>query len=411
MKKALFILFLSPLFGIAQHFNDIATILADSSSNSHIVMISAGGYISSNSLKTDLYNKFLWGGNISESLKVKSTNRLNISNIGGANAEGSISFINDLSDRFGKGYSMFFTYNQHFFNDIKANKAIPDMILNGNNQYLGKIVSLNNTSLNLLNYATVSMGILKTIDRKSEIHNIGLSLGYAMGFSNTTLEMNSGEIQFTDEGSAIDLNAIYQLSISDTSGSRIINGSGWVSSFFYQYVKPNIFAISCSIEDFGQIKWLNTSLSEQKNVRLHFEGFQISDIIHVDNDAITHTKDSLINSIYYPSKTQSYYTQTPCRIGIDGSIHLSKHLVLSASVWNYVNTNQQIGVLLKPIITNLISTLDIAPYVMRNGYSPFDIGLEVTVKTIKNTRIKANIFSFPVNSHTIGGEVLVGYKF
>ena len=145
-----------------------------------------------------------------------------------------------------------------------------------------------------------------------------------MGFSNTTLEMNSGQIQFTDDGSAIDLNAIYQLSLSDTSGSRIINGSGWVSSFFYQYVKPNMFTISCSIEDFGQIKWLNTSLSEQKNVRIHFEGFQISDIIHVDNDAITHTKDSLINSIYYPSKVQSYYTQTPCRIGIDGSVHLSK---------------------------------------------------------------------------------------
>jgi len=51
-------------------------------------------------------------------------------------------------------------------------------------------------------------------------------------------------------------------------------------------------------------------------------------------------------------------------------------------------------------------TSDIPPYVMRNGCSFFDIGLEVKVKTIKNTRIKANIFSFPVVSHTLGGELL-----
>jgi hypothetical protein len=411
MKKILFILLFSPLIGISQHFNDIATILADSSSKSHLVLANASGYISSNSLRSDLYNKFIRGGNISTSLKEKTTNDLNPSVIGGANAEGNFSFINDLSDRFGKGYSLLFSYNQHLFNDIRTDKAIPDMILNGNSKYLGQEVSLKNTSLNLLNYASISAGIFKTLNRGTEIHNFGFSMGLAMGISNTTLDISSGQLAFAGDGSAIDLDALYQLSYSDTSGSRMINGYGWVGSFYYQYVKPEKFALSFSVEDIGQIKWGNTSISEQKKVQVHFEGFQISDIIHIDSNAITHAKDSLVNSIYYPSKVQSYYTQTPCRIGIDGSVHLSKYLVLSASAWSYVNTSQQIGILLKPVITNLIPTLDIAPYVIRNGYSPFDIGLEVTVKTIKNTRIKANIFSFPVNSHTLGGELLVGFRF
>lgn len=411
MKKILSLILFLPWLGFSQHFNDIATILADSSAKSHLILANASGYISSNSLKSDLYNKFIRGGNISASLKEKTTSDLKTTVIGGANADGSISFINDLSDRFGKGYSLLFSYNQHLFNDFKTDKAIPDMILNGNSKYLGQTVPLQNTSLHLMNYSSVSAGIFKTLTRETEIHNFGFSMGLALGISNTTLDISSGQLAFANDGSAIDFDALYQLSYSDTSGSRMINGYGWVGSFYYQYIKPEKFAFSFSVEDIGQIKWGESSISEQKNVQVHFEGFQINDIIHIDSTAITHTKDSLINSIYYPSKTQSYYTLTPCRIGIDGSVHLSKHLVLSASVWNYVNTSQQIGVLLKPVITNLISTLDIAPYVIRNGYSPFDIGLEVTVKTIKNTRIKANIFSFPVNSHTLGGEVLVGYRF
>lgn len=411
MKKIIFILLFSPFFAMAQHFDQVALLLADSSSKSNIILADVSGFISSNSLRKDIYSKFIWGGNISQSLKETSSSRLESSNIGGVNAEGSILFVSDLTGIFRKGYHFMISYNQHLFSDAKVCKAIPDMILNGNNQYLGKPISLNNTSFNMLNYATLSMGILKTIDLKSEIHNFGFSLGYAAGFSNIALNMTSGQIKFAEDGSNIDLNAIYQLSISDTSGRNTLNGNGWVSSFYYQYIKPNAYSISCSIEDLGQIKWGNTALSEQKNIKLHFEGFQISDLINVSGDEITHTKDSLVNSIYYPSKILSYSTPTPCRIGLNGRIYLSSTILLTASVWKYANTNQQAGMMLKPILINLIPTLDFAPYVIRNGYSPIDIGLEVSVKTIKNTLIKVNLFSVPVNTHTLGGGIMVGYKF
>lgn len=411
MKKFILIFLILPVFSVAQNFSEYNQIISDSTSKSHTILVNGSGYVSSNSLRSDVFNAFLWGGNISSTQKQDISDALKTTNLFGANAHGSVSFLSDESDRFGKGTSLIIAYNHYLFNDLKTNRALPDILFNGNNGYLGTSVSLNNTSLNMLNYGSLSIGLLKTVTHRSNIHTFGLSMGYAMGISNTTLDISSGQLKFANDGSAIDLNAIYQLSTTDTSNSTFLNGNGWVSSFFYEFTKPNSFSVSFFMEDFGQIYWKKESLSGQKKANIHFEGFQIADLVHINNDEINHAKDSLVNSLYYPTKAREYQTLTPCKIGMSGTYFLTNKIAISGSIWQYLNTNQRVSFIVKPIFKRIFSTVDLAPFLISNGYNPIDFGLECMIKSIKNTLIKATLYSIPFNSHTLGGALMIGYRF
>ena len=412
MKKlTIFILIIVPFFALSQNFKDILKFSSDSSSKDKMVIINGDGFISSNSMETDIIRKFIWGGTISNELKKSTISNLTNSNIIGAQANGGVSFISSLSGRFSKGLSLILSYQQHTFNELKLNKEIPDIILNGNTNYLGKSISLKNTEINSLNYSTLSIGLLKTAENRNRKYTFGMTLGYAIGLSNTRLKISSGQMQFAPDGSSIKLNSIYQIAYTDTAKSRILNGNGGVASLFYEYAIKNKYSISCSIENFGFIRWNPNSFSTQKNVVKEFEGFGIDDIAHIDNNMIEHSKDSIINSLYYPDSTSSYTTKLPCTISINGSYQFSKHFSITASIWKQINTVQNFGYILKPIYSIPFMPTEIAPYVCSNGYSNMDLGLELIFKNIKNIIIKTDIYSLQITKKTIGGAFAIAYKF
>ncbi len=411
MKQLLFIFLLFPIIGFGQHYSELSLWSKDSASKKNIVFVTGNGLISSNGIRRNLYNKFIFGGNITQELKNSTLFDLEASNRIGANITANIGFINDLSDHFGHGISSIIAYKQVVFTDMRLSSDIPDLILNGNTKFLGRSISLGNNSFQSLQYSSLSLGLIKTSKKADETFRIGATLGYVMGLSHQSLDITSGELKFAADGSVIDFSGTYRLAMSDTAKSRWLNGNGMSASFFYQFIKGDKYAFSLSIDDVGFIKWNDNAMSEQKQSEVHFEGFQINDIIHFSDDDITQTADSIVNSLYYPTKSGSYTSRTPCRIALEGKIRISKYVTLAGSVWQTVYSVQKPGIIIKPIITNLIPTVDIAPYFISNGYSPYDFGFEITAKTIKNMLIKASIYSIPLNSHTLGGEILVGYRF
>jgi hypothetical protein len=411
MKRIAYLLLLLPTLTFGQHLSELSLWNQDSSSKNNIVFLNGTGLISSNGMRSNLYNKFIVGGYISQELKNSTLFDLETSNRLGANVTANIGFISDLSGRFGHGLSSIISYKQVVFNDAKLTAEIPDLILNGNTKFLGRTVSLGNNSYQSLRYSSLSFGLMKTAKKADETYRIGAMLGYIMGISHQSVDISSGKLEFAADGSAIDLSATYRLAMSDTSNSRWLNGNGMSASFFYQFIKGDKYAFSLSIDNLRFIKWNEDAMSEQKRSEIHFEGFQINDIIHFSDDGITQTADSIKNSLYYPTKNGSYTSRVPCKIALEGKIRLSKYVTLAGSVWQTVYSVQKPGIIIKPVITNLIPTIDFAPYFISNGYSPYDLGFEVTAKTIKNMLIKASIYSIPVNSHTLGGEILVGYRF
>jgi len=411
MKKLIYFILFIPALSFGQHLSELSLWNQDSSSKSNLVFINGTGILASNGMRSNLFNKFLVGGNISAILKNEALFDLESSNRLGATITADIGFISDLSGRFGRGLSSIISYKQVAFNDAKLTAEIPDLILNGNTKFLGRSVSLGNNSFQSLQYSSLSFGLIKTSKKRDETYRLGAMLGYVMGISHRSVSISSGNLEFAADGSAIDLTATYRLAMSDTSNSRWLNGNGMSASFFYQFIKGDKYAFSLSFSDLGFIRWNNKAMSEQKQPNIHFEGFQVNDLIHFNDDNISQTADSILNSLNYPTKSGSYTSRIPCKIALEGRIKLSNYITLAGSLWQTVYSVQKPGIIIKPIITNLIPTVDIAPYFISNGYSPYDFGFEVTAKTIKNMLIKASIYSIPLNSHTLGGEILVGYRF
>ncbi len=411
MKRLLIILAILPLHCFSQQVSDLFLWNTDSTSKKNIVFLRGDGMISSNSFRSDLYNKLIFGGNISADIKDKNIEKLTTSNIAGGNAEASLGFIGDVSKYLGKGISAMIVYKQTLFNEIQFTKEIPSMALYGNTQFMGQTIGLKNNKFQSFSYSSISIGLSRTKNRRGNTYQVGASVGYNMGLSHRSAEVTSGQLKFASDGSAIDLSSTYFLSMTDTSKTNWLNGNGLTSSFFYQYIHRSNYVIGVSIEDLGFIKWNNRSMSEQKKVNHHFEGFEIADILKVNGDEIGLETDSILNSIIYPSKTESYYTKTPFKISVMGSYPLSKNLRLDGVIWKVANSYQRIGIMIKPMFTNIIPTVDFAPYFISNGYSGYDIGFEVVAKTLKNMLIKANIFSIPVKSRTLGGGILIGYRF
>ncbi|MEI6346780.1 MAG: hypothetical protein WCP69_02420 [Bacteroidota bacterium] len=412
MKKILSYIFLfSPWLLMGQNFSELNKFSTDSTTKENFVFFDATGDISSNTIQTDLMKKFLFGGQISQTMKQKCISNLSTDNTLGISGNARFTFATNLSKTFSKNLFLTLAYQQNSFNDSKLNKEMADLILNGNTAFLGESVPLNQVNLDMLNYSTISIGFLKKYENEFQKHSFGFSLGYAFGFSNFSTHINSGQLSFANDGSSIGLNGNYNIAFSDTSTNKFLKGNGFTTSFFYEFIKNKKYALSCSIENLGLITWNSNSFSAQKNISLLYSGIGINDITNIDNNLFNNTIDSTLNSIRYPKKTSSYQTKTPFTISLAGKIIIFKQFSLMGSIWKQVYTNQNIGYQLKPIYTLPFFPTDIAPYIYSNGYSPFDIGLEIIFRNIKNMIIKTDIHSLQITSHTIGGSFVIGYKF
>lgn len=410
MKYFIILCVVLPIQLYSQHFSDLSFWNEDSTSKKNKIFLNSSGVISSSSFKSGLYNKFIFGGFIDSELKKRSIDELSSTNIFGANAEATIGFIHNLNERYGKGISCVAEYKQSFFNEAQYTKDLPIMLLNGNTEYLGKSVALNGNKFQSMRFSSLTLGLIKTIHEKGNTHRAGAKFGYVMGHSHLSAEIESGNLKFAIDGSAVDLTCSYFLSMSDTSSNSIYKGSGFTSSYFYHYNSKQGYSIGISIVDLGLIKWNNGSMHELKKTNIHFEGFEIGDVINIKEDEINHTKDSLINYIIYPSKSDSYVTKIPCKLKIMGSYTFSNKIRVEGSLEKLLNSYQRMGMVVKPIFSSIIPTLDLAPFFIINGYSGYDFGLELNVKTIKNMNLKASIYSLPINSRTLGGSLFISYR-
>lgn len=412
MKSVLTLLIMISTFVCrSQSLSESIILSSNSTSEGNMILLSGKGTITSNTTRTIFLDKFIRGGKISKELKSSTLEALKESNIIGISASGGFTMINNLTNKTNSNTFIILSYQQKSFNEGRFNKELADILLNGNSGYLGKTIELKNTSLNLLNYSTISIGFIKKTENKTKSHTFAASLGYNIGLSNTKLQINSGQLSFAEDGSAITLQSSYSNAMSDTSNSRILNGNGACVSLLYQYTLKNRYSIRCAIEDYGVIYWNKDAMINNKNTDQTFEGIDIEDIANIENLQSEQTKDSIFNTLYYPKNKSSYATRTPFTLSMAAQLHLSKQFSISGSVWQQMETVQNLGYQIKPIYAPSFLKAEIAPFLYGDGYNNFNYGLEFVLKSIKNLTIKTDIYSLQITHHTIGGAIALGYKF
>ena len=131
MKKVLFIILLAFSYLLNAQDDFFRDILSDSTRGA----IEISGYASaqSNTLSSEILDKFIFGGFISE--EIKSINMIRLRDLNYVNAviQGKISYY-DFKDGIGKGkrFSPFITLNSEFSASAKLTKGTIDLLLNGN---------------------------------------------------------------------------------------------------------------------------------------------------------------------------------------------------------------------------------------------------------------------------------------
>lgn len=199
---------------------NVFPLIIDTTTIRHEVNLYAGGFTFGNTLRNELTNKFIFGGFISDEIKVRSMEHMLDVNRFSIVANGEIDYKNYNVNMFGKSnWGMVVRGGYYLFNAFQFPKSIFQLGFQGNAHLSENSLDLSNTHFEVMNFQKIGFGIVDKKTKSSVVLNFVNGSSYYKGniFEGTYRQSASYDsIQLSIDGN-LDYN----------DGSSFSNGQGF----------------------------------------------------------------------------------------------------------------------------------------------------------------------------------------
>jgi hypothetical protein len=279
----------------------------------------------SNGMSSELVDKLVFGGYISDKAKAESSKKLKAHNNFGINLNYDVSAFLKGGKKFDfligvKNQEIInATYSRDFFN----------LMFYGNQSYKGSTANLSNCSVNALRFQEAKFGaILYNVD---SVGKIGISVSFLKGEQLFFIQTNNNSNLYTSpNGDQLIFNSNFSMALSDTSNKRLggFNGVGASADIFFETSykssigKKSVLIVNAN--NIGFIHWLNNSVQYSSDSSLRFSGYHIRTVTDLKDSTISRINgDSLLRSLSNARK-ENFNINIPTNLVIINKIYFGQ---------------------------------------------------------------------------------------
>lgn len=331
----------------------------------------------SSGMSSELVNKLVWGGYISDDLKAKSSEHLKASNNFGLLLNYDVSaFLKG-----GKKYDFLIGFKNQEVLNATYTRDFFNLMFYGNDMYRGRTANLGNCSLNALRFQEIKFGAI--MDHVDSIGKIGISVSFINGEQLFYIKTTDKSSLYTSaDGSELIFNSNFNMALSDTNNKRVggLNGIGASADIFFETTYKSRGGKKCRLtvnaNNIGFIHWWKNSVQYSSDSSLRYTGYNIRNINDLKDSTINRINgDSLLRKITN-ARTEDFNVNIPTNLLIINKIYFSKLFCLGTGFRYIFNANYRPYIFVEPefFYKNLIFCLH-GGY---GGYVSLNIGASVT---------------------------------
>ncbi|MBX3164214.1 MAG: hypothetical protein KF900_07005 [Bacteroidetes bacterium] len=336
----------------------------------------------SNGMSSGLINKLIFGGHISDELKIKSSEQLRSVNNFGINLNSDLSaFIKggkkfDFLIGFKTQELLNATYSRDFFN----------LMFYGNDMFRGKTANLSNCNVNALSFQEIKFGAI--IHHVDSLAKIGVSVSVLRGRQLFYIKTGDNSSLYTSaDGSESIFTSNFSMALSDTNNKELtsFNGIGASTDIYFETPykskvgKRSVLTVNAN--NIGFIYWLNQSVQYSADTSLRYAGYHASNLFEIRDSTIQRiNRDSLLRQLT-EARHESFNVNIPTNLLIINKIYFgARELFALSTGFRYMfNANYKPYIFIEPQyrVKNVVFTL----HVSYGGYVRLNVGTAITWNT------------------------------
>jgi hypothetical protein len=333
----------------------------------------------SNGLSSEIVDKLLYGGYISNDLKKESSKNLRAENNFGI-------CLNYEVNAFLKGkkkYDFLVGFKNQEVLNATYTRDFYNLMFYGNNMYKGATANLSNSNVNALRFQELKFGLM--LHEVDSLGKIGISVSVLKGEQLFYIKTNKNSNLYTSaDGQELVFNSNFSMAISDTNNRRItgFNGIGASADIFFEtYYKSSIgkkSLLTVNANNIGFIHWFNNSVQYSSDSSLRFTGYQINNINDLRDSTINRfNQDSLLRSLSN-ARSEAFNVNTPTNLIIINRIYFgNKQQFNLGTGFRYIfNANYKPYIFIEPEYK--YKNMSFALHTGYGGYVRLNVGLSVT---------------------------------
>jgi hypothetical protein len=332
----------------------------------------------SNGLSTNLANRLIWGGHISDEVKKESSRWLRSRNNFGVALNYNLSaFVkggkkHDYLIGFKNQEVLNATYSRDFFN----------LMFYGNQMYRGRSADLSHCNVNALRFQEVKFGaIMYQVDTVGKFGaSISLLKGEQLFFINT---QKNSSLYTSADGSELLFNSNFNMALSDTNNKGLFgfNGIGASADLFFETPykgklgKRSVLMVNAN--NIGFIHWWQNSVQYSSDSSLRFTGYRIRSINDLRDSTLNRiNNDSLLRQLSNARK-ENFNVNIPTNLVIINKVYFGKELfALSLGFRNIFNANYKPYIFIEP--EQRVGNSLFALHIGYGGYTRMNVGCSFT---------------------------------
>lgn len=333
----------------------------------------------SNGLSSEMVDKLLYGGYISNDLKKESSKNLRAENNFGI-------CLNYEVNAFLKGkkkYDFLVGFKNQEVLNATYTRDFYNLMFYGNNMYKGATANLSNSNVNALRFQELKFGLM--LHEVDSLGKIGISVSILKGEQLFYIKTNKNSNLYTSaDGQELVFNSNFSMAISDTNNRRItgFNGIGASADIFFEtYYKSSIgkkSLLTVNANNIGFIHWFNNSVQYSSDSSLRFTGYQINTINDLRDSTINRfNQDSLLRNLSN-ARSEAFNVNTPTNLIIINRIYFgNKQQFNLGTGFRYIfNANYKPYIFLEPEYK--YKNMSFALHTGYGGYVRLNVGVSVT---------------------------------
>ena len=292
----------------------------------------------SNALTAEFTKAFYQGAFLDDALKQAISGRLTQSNRFGTDAAYGLFYrgklFSDSSDQFKRLDYFISTQAKHHL-DIGFKDVLFNNYFFGNKYYAGDTVDLGPSKFRLLFFKQVQLGIAGRLPLAGGVFRWAAGLSFFISDNHLSINIQKARLYTDPQGLFIDLNMDFEIKRSRDILTRYFasNGLGAGLDTYFQYQsKTGNDKISFEMNDLGFLRFDNNSIIEQNDTSIHFEGFEIENILDIDSVFSSLSADSLIEVYGTTSSNKAYSIFLPAKFHLSYSHRFNEKWTVRAGV-------------------------------------------------------------------------------
>lgn len=324
-----------------------------------------GNYqLNSSAVNNDLGSIAVQSGFISPEIKDFNLKRLSSNNSFGFDVGGTFTYKKQQ-----KGFNLTSSVGTHLISNNSFSKDFYKLLLYGNSPYAGENMNLKNTSIYLLAYNKLTLGIEKKIQDK---FFVGVSANVYQSLSYRNASVKKGNFYTEPDGRSLNLDLTYEQYSSDANQKSL--GLGLDFFAMSKFDKANVFI---QVEDFGFIAQKDMTYYHADS-NYSFSGIEIENIFDFStNNYGSGNKDEVHELLEVEKQSKSKNLFLPTKITLGAQQLLSDKWFLEI-YGNYRFIQSYIPQLIIKPNYFFSKNFSLAPIFTLGGFGKADVGINAS---------------------------------